>query len=138
MPSIRNLAVGLPVRDGHVLVLDRTDSVNGESYHRAVGGGIEFGETAEQAVRREFLEELEVSLETVQLLGVLESIFEYEGEPGHEIVHVFRVESKALDAIPLDAKLRVLEEDSPAAWRAVSGLDRPLYPMGALRLSGEH
>ena len=134
MPSIRNLAVGLPVRDGHVLVLDGTDSVKAEAFHRAIGGGIEFGETAEGALRREFEEELGVSLQTVRLLGVLEGIFEYEGRPGHEIVHVFHVESAELDAIGLDAELHVLDEGSLVGWRRISGLDRPLYPVGALQM----
>jgi ADP-ribose pyrophosphatase YjhB (NUDIX family) len=130
MPTIRNLAVGLPVRDGHVLVSDATDSTKGEVFHRALGGGIEFGETADTAVRREFVEELGVSLTTVQLLGVVENIFDYEGVPGHEIVHVFAVQSKEIDGIPLDAQLRVLDEGSPVGWRRISRIDRPLYPIG--------
>ena len=134
MPSIRNIAVGLPVRAGHVLVLDGTDSVKGENFHRAIGGGIEFGESAEAALRREFLEELAVTLGSVQPLGVTENIFVYEGRPGHEIVHVFGVESDELDAIPLDAQLRVLDEGSPVRWISINALDRPLYPSGTTRL----
>ena len=133
-PAIRNLAVGLPLRDGHVLVLEGADRVKGQSFYRAIGGGIEFGETAEAALRREFTEELAVTLQRVRLLGVLESIFEYEGVPGHEIVHVFSVESADVDAIPLDAELRVLDEGSPVRWRMVESIDRPVYASGALRL----
>jgi len=73
MPSIRNISVGLPIRDGRVLVLDGVDSVTGRVFHRAIGGGIEFGETAEAALRREFVEELGVSLGAVTLLGVAEN-----------------------------------------------------------------
>lgn len=134
MPSVRNIVVGLPVRDGHVLVLDGTDSLTGDVFHRAIGGGIEFGEPAEAALRREFVEELNLRLERVQLLGVIESIFEYEGQPGHEIVHVFGVESAELDAIPVDARLVVLDEGSPVGWVRIGELDRPLYPDGALEL----
>lgn len=130
MPTIRNIAVGLPVRSGHVLVLEGTDSVKGAACHRAIGGGIEFGETAEQALRREFREELDVSLGAVRLLGVTENLFEYEGRPGHEIVHVFGVESAELDAVPLDARLSVLDEGSPVGWVPIASLDRPLYPDG--------
>jgi len=134
MQLIRNLAVGLPVRDGYVLVLGATDSVKGEAFYRALGGGIEFGETAKVALRREFEEELGVALETVQLLGVLENIFEYEGRAGHEIVHVFAVTSKELDVIPIDAELHVLDEGSPVGWKRISNIDRPLYPAGALQM----
>ncbi|MFD6860398.1 NUDIX domain-containing protein [Rhodococcus sp. NPDC060090] len=130
MSSIRNLSVGLPVRSGHVLVLDGVDRVTGEVFHRAIGGGIEFGETAEAALRREFTEELGVTLGAIELLAVVESIFEYEGNPGHEIVHVFAVESAEIDAIPLGARLRVLDEGSPIRWVPIGEANRPFYPTG--------
>lgn len=134
MQGIRNIAVGLPVRDGYVLLSGATDSVKGEAFYRAIGGGIEFGETADLALRREFEEELGVALETVELLGVLENIFEYEGIAGHEIVHVFSVTAKELDLIPIDADLRVLDEGSPVGWKSISDIDRALYPTGALQM----
>ncbi|WP_285028616.1 NUDIX domain-containing protein [Plantibacter sp. ME-Dv--P-122b] len=134
MPSIRNISVGLPLRDGHVLVLNGVDTVKNQAFHRAIGGGIEFGETAEAAVRREFVEELGVMLGRVTLLDVAENIFEYEGEPGHEIAHIFAVESAEIDAIPLDAQLHVLDEGSPVRWVSISETDRPFYPAGVTRL----
>ncbi|MGV8883265.1 MAG: NUDIX domain-containing protein [Rhodoglobus sp.] len=134
MHSIRNISVGLPIRDGRVLVLDGVDSVTGKVFHRAIGGGIEFGETAEAALRREFVEELGVSLGRVTLLDVAENIFEYEGEPGHEIAHIFGVESVEIDAIPLDAELHVLDEGSPVRWVSIDGSDRPFYPEGVARI----
>ncbi|HEY4453333.1 MAG TPA: NUDIX domain-containing protein [Pseudonocardiaceae bacterium] len=129
MASIRNIAVGLPVRAGHVLVIDGIDRVKGEVFHRAIGGGIEFGETAEAALRREFVEELGVALDAVELLDVIENIFEYEGTPGHEIAHVFAVDSADIDAIPLDARLTVLDEGSPVRWVPIN-TSRPIYPTG--------
>lgn len=138
MQSIRNLAVGLPVRDGHVLVSSATDSVKREAFYRAIGGDIEFGETAEAALKREFKEELGVALDSLQLLGVLENIFEYEGIAGHEIVHVFAVTSKEIDAIPIDTRLHVLDEGSPVGWNRIRNIDRPLYPTGALQMVLNH
>lgn len=128
--SIRNISVGLPVRSGHVLLLDGVDRVKGETFHRAIGGGIEFGEAAEAALRREFNEELGVTLGAAKLLGVTENIFEYEGNSGHEIAHVFAVESVEIDAIPLNARLRVLDEGSPIRWVPIREVNRPLYPTG--------
>lgn len=105
-----------------------------EVFHRAIGGGIEFGETAEAALRREFVEELGVVLDEVELLGVVENIFEYEGRPGHEIAHVFAVESSEIDAIPLDAQLVVLDEGSPIRWVPITRMTRPLYPEGIMQI----
>lgn len=137
MRTIRNLAVGLPVRAGRVLVSESVDRVRDLRFHRAVGGGIEFGELAEQALRREFREELAVELDHAELLGVLENRFTYEGEPGHEIVHVFAVRSAALDALPLDAELVVLDEGSPVRWVPMD-TDVPVFPDGVLELLATH
>ncbi|WP_164233220.1 NUDIX domain-containing protein [Microbacterium hydrocarbonoxydans] len=134
MPAIRNISVGLPVKEGHVLVLSGRDAHKGLDFHRAIGGGIEFGERAADALRREFLEELGVIVDDCALLGVLENIFTYEGELGHEIAHVYAVTSAEIDAIPLDAELYVLDEGSPVRWVSVDIIrsgSRPLFPEGA-------
>ncbi|WP_243230776.1 NUDIX hydrolase [Microbacterium sp. CIAB417] len=134
MPAIRNISVGLPVKDGHVLVLCGRDRSLGQDFYRAIGGGIEFGERAEEALHREFREELDVTLDGSTLLAVSENLFTYEGEPGHEIAHIFAVASADLDALPLDAELEVLDEGSPVRWVPVAELRdgvRPLFPSGA-------
>lgn len=134
MPAIRNIAVGLPVKDGHLLALEGHDRSRGLDFLRAIGGGIEFGETASDALRREFMEELGVALDDVELLGVFENIFTYEGTPGHEIAHLFAVSSAALDAVPLDAELRILDEGSPVRWVPIDDIRsgvRVLFPSGA-------
>ena len=91
MSRIRVIAIAVITRqrDGALLVFDAYDSVKREAYHRPLGGGIEFGETAEVAVRRELREELGVDLEDVALLGFLENLFTCDGRPGHQIVAVF-------------------------------------------------
>lgn len=134
MPAIRNIAVGLPVKEGHVLALEGHDRSRDLHFLRAIGGGIEFGETAEEALRREFREELGVELDSAEPLGVFENIFTYEGEPGHEIAHVFALTSSALDAVPLDAVLEILDQGSPVRWVPVVDITagtRVLFPDGA-------
>ena len=137
MNRIRNIAVGLPVRDGHVLALRGSDPDRGIEFYRAIGGGIEFGETAEEALRREFREELGCELTHAELLTVTQNIFTYEGSPGHEIAHVFLVSSGYLDSLGLDARLSILDEGSPVEWVSLSALRdgrRPLYPEGVTDL----
>ncbi|MFC3299390.1 hypothetical protein FJV46_13485 [Arthrobacter agilis] len=75
-----------------------------------------------------------MTLASVLLLGVLENLFEYEGKPGHEIVHVFAVTSGEIDAIPLDAELTVLDEGSTVHWTPIERMSRPLYPIGTLHM----
>lgn len=134
MPAIRNIAVGLPLKDGHLLALEGHDRTRGLDFLRAIGGGIEFGETAAEALRREFMEELGVEIDSAELMGVWENIFTHEGVPGHEIAHVFAVASAELDAVPLDAELHILDEGSPVRWIPLADIRsgaRVLFPTGA-------
>ncbi len=134
--AIRAIVVGLPVRDGHVLVQDDVDKVKGQPFHRAIGGGIEFWETSEAALRREFMEELGVQLGDVHLLGVVENLFEYEGQPGHEVAFVYAVESDQIDDISLDTQLVVLDQpELPIRWVPLDD-EWPLYPSGVEDLLG--
>lgn len=128
--------MGLPIRNGHLLAEEGVDTVKDSAYLRAIGGGIQFGETAESALRREFREELGMELNDVQLLGVVENIFEYEGSPGHQIAHVFAVESTDIDSIALDTQLHILDEGSPVRWINLNQLTCPLYPEGVGALLG--
>jgi 8-oxo-dGTP pyrophosphatase MutT (NUDIX family) len=76
-------------RGDELLLSESPDSVEGDTFFGPPGGEIEFGETAAAAARREMMEELGERVSTTSLLGVLENIFVYEGQTGHEIVFVF-------------------------------------------------
>lgn len=134
---IRNIAVGLVARDGHALVEIYPATARHGVFARALGGGIEFGETAADAVVREFAEELGVTLSRAEPLAITENIFEQGGLHGHEIVHVFAVASPDLDALPLDVELRVLDNHTTVRWVALGELRAsrpPWYPVGMIDL----
>jgi ADP-ribose pyrophosphatase YjhB (NUDIX family) len=59
-----------------------------------LGGGIGFGERSRDALLREIREEIGAEVEKLELVGVLENIFIYEGAQGHEIVFVYDAEFK--------------------------------------------
>lgn len=66
------------------------DDVKGEDFGRIIGGKIEFGETAEFALQREFQEELNTNLDGLSFIKIFENIFTYNGQPGHEVVFVYK------------------------------------------------
>lgn len=88
-PGIRPIAIGIFRRADHILVGFANDVVANERYCRPPGGGIEFGERAADALRRELQEEVRAEVGETRLLGVLENTFELEGIPKHEIIFVF-------------------------------------------------
>lgn len=90
--SIRPISLGIAKKDNKILVGIGYDKVKQETFYRALGGGIEFGETSKDAVKREFQEEIHSDITVGELLGVTENIFTYQGKTGHEIVFLYSIE----------------------------------------------
>jgi len=86
---IRPIALCVFLNNNRILVSDGYDEIKGDTFYRPLGGGIEFGETAEETVRRELMEEIHVEVSELRYLGTLENIFTFNGETGHEIVMIF-------------------------------------------------
>ena len=121
-----------------ILVAFALDPRTGGRYARTLGGAVEFGETSEQALRREIREELGAEIAAPRLLGVLENIFTIEGRERHEIVFVYDAQFAdpawhARVEIPVNEDACV----TPAVWVPVTSLGDdgvPVYPRDLPRL----
>jgi 8-oxo-dGTP pyrophosphatase MutT (NUDIX family) len=88
--EIRVLALGL-IRDGNrIFISEGYDPVKQQTFYRAMGGGVDFGETSIEALQREFQEEIQADLTNIKFLGCLENLFTFNGKPGHEILFVYQ------------------------------------------------
>ncbi len=88
--TIRVLALGL-IRDGErIFISEGYDSVNQQTFYRALGGGVDFGETSRDSLRREFQEEIQAELTNIRYIGCLENLYVFNGKPGHEILQVYQ------------------------------------------------
>jgi ADP-ribose pyrophosphatase YjhB (NUDIX family) len=85
---IRPLALAVIWR-GDELLVGEFHNDEKETFYRPLGGTIEFGERGQDALQREFREELGVELADVHYLATMENIFTYKGQVGHEIVLLY-------------------------------------------------
>jgi 8-oxo-dGTP pyrophosphatase MutT (NUDIX family) len=138
MSTIRALAIGVFLYRGRVLVTEAYDPVDGQTFCRPLGGGIQFGETSAQALQREIREEIGAEIHNLRLLGTLENIFTYLGAPGHEIVQVFDADFADKSLYAQDGIPGGESDGKPfkAVWRDLSCFSAryPLYPNGLLEM----
>jgi len=132
LSDIRQIAICVFRDRDRILVAPGYDEVKHERFFRPLGGAVERGELAVEALRREIREELGLELESPVQLGVIENHFEYQGRPGHEVVFVFNA-SFVDRAVYAKSTVPVCEPgwDGPAEWIDLSELvPAPLYPVG--------
>lgn len=137
-PSVvRLIAIGI-VRRGDELLLMAVRSDDGAiKGYRPLGGSIEFGERAAEALKREFVEELGLAITEPVLLTVIENLYSHHGAAGHEIVFVleaaladesaYRSESSSYE----DGGVRI-----DVTWVALARFragEAELFPTGLLR-----
>ena len=127
-------------RDGsRILVGDGYDPTKRQVFYRPPGGGIHFGESSESALRREIREELGVEIRNPGLLGVLENLFTFDGEQGHEIVFVYdaELEDRSLYELETFQGFESNGQIFSALWIDLDSLgpeSPPVYPQGLIEL----
>ncbi|WP_208322078.1 NUDIX domain-containing protein [Paramicrobacterium fandaimingii] len=118
----------------HLVSVNAPTSESPRGFHRLVGGSVELGETHREAIIREVEEELGARILDLTHLGMLENIFHYNGELGHEIVALY---SGRLEPSPSDDGGTLTESDgsvAPVVWRPFDDADTevPLYPAAVI------
>lgn len=132
--EIRPVVLGLATRDGKLLSSKGYDKVKGIHFYRAIGGGIEFLEKSDEALKREFKEEIGADVTVEEFLGIDENIFTFNGKQGHEIIFLYNV---SLDE--KDYKETYFEEDDegcPIEWVDIEDIKSGktiLYPTSAVK-----
>lgn len=139
MNQIRPIALCLFRNNGRILVFEGHDPVKGETFYRPLGGGIEFGERSENAVRRELKEELNVDIADLKYLGMLENLFTFNGNSYHEVVLIYDgtlTESGLYEQALLMGK-EANGDDLRVMWKSLQEFESGkliLYPHGLLEL----
>ncbi|SFK77759.1 NUDIX domain-containing protein [Halogranum rubrum] len=121
--DIRPVVLGVVRRDDELLVAETYDPTDDETFYRPIGGGIEFGEPAEAALRREFREEVGLELEGVEYLETVENIFIFDGTRGHEYVLLFEtslVDETVYEREALTGYEESIDEEFSVVWQSLS------------------
>ncbi|HAZ45433.1 MAG TPA: NUDIX hydrolase [Cyanobacteria bacterium UBA11371] len=87
--KIMLLALGLIRWCDRLFRSEGYDPIKQQTFYRALGGGVDFGETSHAALVREFTEEIQAELTNIRYLGCLENLFVYNGQPGDEIIQLY-------------------------------------------------
>lgn len=132
VPRIRIIAIGIFRQGDKIFVMEGYDPLKKQTFYRPLGGSIEFGERSQDALKRELMEEADAEVMNVRYLGIVENIFTYNGEMGHEIVLVYEADFTDKSIYEQDYMDCHEDDDTPfkAVWKSLSdfGAEGPLYP----------
>ena len=113
LAGIETIARGVCIQNGRVLLC----RAKGGTTTYLPGGHIEFGETSRQALVREIQEEMGVTAQVGELLGVVENQFVQHGKPHAEINLVYAM------SLPDDTAAIAKEAWIEFEWRNLADLD---------------
>lgn len=107
----------LVIRNNKILVIAGYDYNKKENFYRLIGGGVEFGETGAEALKREVKEEINAEIKNIKYLGLIENIFSYEGKKMHELALVYRAGFKDKNIYKKE-EIKILDSRHPqkAYW----------------------
>lgn len=135
--SIRALSLCIIKRGDKILVMDGHDNKKNQDYYRLLGGGIEFGEYAKDALVREFKEELDAELINIKYITTLENIFTLNEGKGHEVVMIFEADFKDESLYEKESmKIMDTRDNHIATWEGIADFKTGkhiLYPDNILQ-----
>lgn len=136
---INAVALGVVLKDRHVLLQRLSPRLIESRPFHPIGGFIEFGEQAADAVVREYREELGRRVDVLRLLTHYEHLAEFDARSIHEISLIFELRFAAddepddLSPLPLyEQDARPDEQHDEAEWVPLETIERrevEVYPL---------
>lgn len=133
--EIRPVVLGIARNGNKILVSEGHDKVKNQVFYRCLGGGIEFLEKSDVALKREYKEELGIDIAVGEFLGIAENIFNFQGNDAHELVLFYNIKLKDED---IKERYRILDEedDGDTYWIDIDEFknkEKILYPEQILK-----
>ena len=128
-------------RADRLLVIEQVERDTGQTTCKLPGGTVELGETTYDCIVREIREELGAEIRNVDRLGVIEHVFQTNGELRHQIVFVYQATfDDPFFYATGSPRVREGKKELTASWRPVrefSDGKALLRPRGLLTLLGD-
>ncbi len=123
----RYRAAAIIIENDHILFAGNER----ENYYYSIGGGVHVGESAEEAVKREVLEETDVEYEVDRLAFIHENFFHgdslLEGKECHEIAFYFFMKPKGTQELNSNSYTQGVKENM--YWLPINKLEEyKAYP----------
>lgn len=134
--EIRPVVLGVIVKNNKLLVSHGYDEIKKQDFYRCLGGGIEFKEKSEDALKREFQEEISKEIIIKDFLGISENIFTFNGKHGHEIVLFYSADFKPCDYQEEYVMIEDGGEPEKAIWMDINDFKNDkaiIYPKEVLK-----
>ena len=133
--EIRPIVLGIAKENNKILVSEGYDKIKDQTFYRCLGGGIEFLEKSDEALKREFVEELGIEITPKDFLGIAENIFTFEGKNGHELVFFYSIDINDSDYKD-EYTILDMEKETKAKWIDIKDLKSKkqiIYPQEVLK-----
>ena len=130
--KIRPISLIIIRKGDQILVAPGHDDIKNEDFCRIPGGGVEFGETSLEALKREMKEEFNAELINIKLKKVTENIFTFNEFHGHEICFIYEADF-ADSSLYEQSEFKILDKNNGTAFWADPKEIR-LYPPDCLEL----
>ncbi|MFR8233753.1 MAG: NUDIX hydrolase [Clostridia bacterium] len=125
-----NYRVATIIKNNNKILLHKSKEDN---FYAIPGGRIMIDETSENALKREFIEEIGAKITIKNYLGTVENFFEYNGKKYHELMIVYESTFDSNSNFYKEEKIRGLEENGKIEfiWKTIDEIKqldlRPLF-----------